>query len=292
MTMTRFAVMFFAFFIYAVQPSWADGEIGYVEDFSGLASRYRVIHAGKEISLQLCLPLYNGDTIEALDDKGRLTLRLIDHPNAVIWSRADKETQFSAVVPKTSFWSGLMNWTVASLSPFDEQKRERVLTTIRGDSGGEFDVPLLQAPQTLAAGQRVLVVGWLRPSMVAEISVTAKGGRKLVNRSKAMGGLWSSPTLNLKPGKYHVIVATSARTVAGDIDVVLPSEMPQLPAELTKDGIPEPLRHSAQSLWLAAQEGGHYRLEALQLIAKDRSTRSAAVLVEALIAGKTFDLPK
>ena len=131
MTIIRRAVMLFAFFIYAVQPSWADGEIGYVEDFSGLASHYRVIHAGKEIPLQLCQPLYNGDTIEALDDKGRVSLRLLDHPNAVVWSRADKDTKFSAVVPKTSFWSGLMDWTVASLSPFDEQKRERVLTTIR-----------------------------------------------------------------------------------------------------------------------------------------------------------------
>jgi hypothetical protein len=292
MTITRLAVMFFGFFIYAVQSSWADGEIGYVEDFSGLASQYRVIHASKEIPLQLCLPLYNGDTIEALDDKGRVSLRLLDHPNAVVWSRADKDTKFSAVVPKTSFWSGLMDWTVASLSPFDEQKRERILTTIRGDSGGEFGVPLLQVPQTLAAGQRVLVVGWLKPSTVAEISILAKSGRKLVNRSKAMGGLWASPALNLKPGKYHVVVAAGGRTVAGDIDVVPPLEIPQLPSELTQDGIPEPLRHSAQALWLAAQEGGRFRLEALQLIANDRSTRSATVLMEALIAGKTFELPK
>ena len=107
-----------------------------------------------------------------------------------------------------------------------------------------------------------------------------------------MGGLWASPTLNLRPGKYQVVVAAGGRTVAGDIDVVPPLEIPQLPAELTQDGIPEQLRRSAQALWLAAHEGGHYRLEALQLIANDRNTRSAAVLMEALIAGKTFELPK
>lgn len=290
--MTRVAVMLFGLFICAVQPSWADGEIGYVEDFSGLASHYRVLHAGKEIPMHLCLPLYNGDTIEALDNKGRISLRLIDHPNAVVWSRADKDTKLSAIVPKTRFWSGLMDWTVASLSPFDEQKRERVLTTIRGDGGGEFGVPLLHVPQSVAAGQRVLVVGWLKPSTIAEISITAKGGRKLVDKSKAMGGLWASPALNLKPGKYRIVVAAGGQTVSGDIDVVPRAEIPQFPAELTQNSIPEPLRHSAQALWLAAQEGGHYRLESLQLIANHRNARSAAVLMEALIAGKTFVLPK
>ena len=290
--MTRFVVILFWFIICSVQPSRADGEIGYVEDFSALASHYRVIHGGNIIPIQLCMPLYNDDTIEALDDKGRVWLRLIDRPNAVVWSRADKDTKLSAIVPNISYWSGFLDWTVASLSPFDQQKRERVLTTIRGDGGGEFSVPLLQVEQILTAGQRVLVMGWLKPSAVAEISITAKGGQKLVSKSKAMGGLWVSPELNLKPGKYHIVVTAGSSTVSGEIGVVPNSGIPHFPVELTQNNIPEPLRHTAQALWLAAQEGGHYRLEALQLIANERGTRPAAVLMEALIGGKGFALPK
>ncbi len=290
--MTRLVVMLLGFFICAVSTAWADGEIGYVEDFSGQADHYRVMRADKDIPIRLCLPLFNGDKIEALDDAGRVSLRLVDHPEAVIWSRVDKETPIKAVVPQTSFWSGFMDWTMASLSPFDTQRRERVLTSIRGDDGSEFGVPLLQVPQTMAAGKRVIIIGWLKPSSVTEISITAKGGHKLVDKSKGAGGVWASPALTLKAGTYRIAVATAAATVSGEIKVVDGQGMPQFPEELTRESVPEPLLHTAQALWLAALEDGRYRLEALQLIAKDRTARPAVILMEALIDGKKFTLPK
>jgi len=289
--MTRVAALLFWLFALSTTPSWAAGEIGYVEDFSGLPGRYIVHRGGQDIPIRLCLPLYKDDTIEALDEKGRVTLRLMDHPDPVVWSRADKDTKLSTDAPKASSWPDLMGSMLAALSPFDEQKRERVLTTIRGD-GGDFDVPLLQGGQVVAAGQRSLAIGWLKASAVTEISITAKDGRKLVKKAKGTGGLWASPTLNLKPGQYQVTVATGSGEASGTLDVVAPGELPQAPAELEQATVPEPLRHVAQAIWLGAQDGGRYRLEALQLIADDRGTRPAAVLAEALIAGKSIELPK
>ena len=290
--MTRIVVTLFGLFMCFASAARASGEIGYVEDFSGHADRYVVRRGDMAIPIRLCLPLLNGDQIEALDDTGRVSLRLIDHPKAVIWSRADKYTRITAVAPQASFWSGLMDWTMASLSPLDDQKRERVLTTIRNDGGAKFGVPLLQVPQVMAAGKRALMIGWLKPSAVAEISVTAKSGQRLVDRSKATGGLWTSPLLNLKPGTYRIEVATAAATARGEVRIVDGTEMPVLPEELTRDSVPEPLRHTSQALWLAAQDGGRYQLEAMQLIAKDRTVRPAELLLEALIGGAKFSLPK
>lgn len=290
--MMRFAILLFWFWAASISPSWSAGEIGYVEDFTGLASRYRVTHDGHEIPMRLCLPLYVGDTIEALDDKARATLRMIDHPEPVAWSRGDRDTKLTTSGAGTSFLSDLMNSTLAALSPFDEQKRDRVLTTIRGDGGGEFGVPLLESRQTISLGQKTIAVGWLPASTLAEISITDKKGKALVSKSKASGGIWLSPSLNLKPGQYRVTLVAGGSKVAGDIDVVDALQIPHLPAELTQENIPQSLRHTAQAVWLAAQSNGQYRLEALQLVANDRSTRSAAVLTEALIAGKTIELPK
>jgi len=289
--MKRLAVLLFWFLVQWAAPSLAAGEIGYVEDFYGLPSRYIVRRGGQEVPMRLCLPLYKDDSIEALDEKGRVTLRLMDHLEPVVWSRADKDTKLSGDAPQASFWSDLMGSTLAALSPFDEQKRERVLTTIRGD-GGDFDVPLLQGGQVLAAGQRSLTIGWLKASAVTEISITAKDGHKLVTKAKGTGGLWVSPVLNLKPGQYQVTVAAGSNEASGNVDVVAPGELPKAPDELMQATVPEPLRHLAQAIWLSAQAGGRYRLEALQLIANDRGTRPAAVLAEALIAGKTIEMPK
>ena len=288
--MTRLVALLIWLFLSAV-PCWAAGEIGYVEDFNGLPSRYIVHRGGQEVPMRLCLPLYKDDIIEARDDKGRVTLRLIDHPEPIIWSRADKDTKLSADPSQTSSWPDFLGSMLATLSPFDEQKRERVLTTIR-DDGGEFDVPLLQGGQVLAAGQRSLTIGWLKASAVTEISIMAKDGRKLVTKAKGTGGLWVSPVLTLKPGQYQVTVASGSSEASGNLDVVAPTELPKTPDQLTQATIPEPLRNVAQAVWLSAQDGGRYRLEALQLIANDRGTRPAAALAEALIAGKSIEMPK
>jgi hypothetical protein len=289
--MSRLVILFLGVFITSIAPSWAAGEIGYVENFRGSSDRYIIHRGAQDVPLRLCLPLYADDKIEALDDNGRVTLRLMDHPQPVIWSIADKDNKLSTAAPKASFWSDVLGSTLAALSPFDDQKRERVLTTIRGD-GGDFGLPMLREPQILSAGQRSIALGWIKSSAVTDISITAKDGRMLVKKAKGTGGLWISPKLELRPGQYHVVVAAGANEASGTINVVASGEMPQVPAELTQASIPEPLSHTAQAIWLAGQQSGQYRLEALQRVANDRTTRPAAVLIEVLIAGKAIELQK
>ena len=290
--MTRIAVVLIGLYICICSSAWASGEIGYVDDFIGKADRYQLIRDHKIFPVKLCLPLLSGDHIVALDDAGRMQLRMIDHPDVVVWSRGDKDTPLTAIVSKESYWSGFLDWTVASLSPFDDQKRERVLTAIRGDGGAKFDVPLLNVPQVMASGKRIIVIGWLKPSAVIAITITDKSGKLLVDKGKAAGGLWSSPVLNLIPGTYRISAVSGAATITNEIKVVDSTKIPSFPEELTRASVPEPLRHTVQALWLSAQDDGRYQLEALQLIANDTNVRSAKVLSEALIGGTKFSLPK
>lgn len=272
----------------AVQPVFAQSEIGYVEDFTGVPENYVVTRGTDTVPLQLLMPVYAGDLIEALTDKGRVTLRLVDLSEPVIWSRADRRTAITSQATEGASWSSILTATMAAISPFDRQKRARVLTAIRGDDG-DFGIPLLQSGQTLAAGQRSISLGWTKSSTVTEISILARNGKKLVNRAKGVGGLWMSPQINLKPGRYRIVVSGGGVQVTGEIEVIAAEALPQVPTDLRVGNVPDTLARVAKAAWLAGQGSGQYRLEALQFIADDRS-RPATVLTDALIAGQPIQL--
>lgn len=288
--MKRFILALIFLCAAAVRPVFAQSEIGYVEDFSGVSGNYIVTRGADTVPMKLLMPVYAGDLIEALTEKGRVTLRLVDHPEPVIWSRADRDTPLAAPVAEGMSWSSILSATLASISPLDDQKRERVLTAIRGDEG-EFDVPLLRSGQTIAAGRRSLSLGWMKSSAVTEISITTKNGKKLVNRAKGVGGFWTSPELNVKPGRYRIVVSSGDGQVTGEIDVVAAEELPQVPPEIHDARLPSSLLRVAQAGWIAQQSNGQYRFEALQLLAGERS-RAANVLTDALIAGQPIGPPR
>ncbi len=289
--MTWLVRLFFIYFMSGISSAWAAGEIGYVEDFSGLPSHYKVTRGSQLIPLSLCLPLYNGDLIEALDENGHLTLRLVDRADPVTWTRADRENSIKAEIPQTGFWSSLLDWTVTSLSPIDDQKRQLVLTSIRSDDDADFGVPLLATPQTLSSGTRTIALGWLKPSQVVEISLSSKSGKKLVKKAKGKGGLWISPELDLRAGTYRLEVTAAGNKVSGTVTVSDPAKLPEIPPELQRESVPEPLRRTAQALWLSAQQNGQYRLEALHILAGAHRSASETTLLKSLIAGKRFQLP-
>ena len=287
--MKRIARHFLLTFLLLAFPAFADGEVGYVDDFRGDASAYKVIRADKEIEMQLLLPMHNGDLIEMASEDGSVTIRLAGQLPPLAWSKADSGKPLNIEIPRASFWSNLMGETIAFISPLDREKREKVLANIRNDGDQAFAVPLLQLPQIIAAGNRTIAFGWQKPSQVVEISILLKPGKKIVSKAKGAGGLWVSPVLLLKPGNYRVEIAAGGKKVSGKITAADPAALPEIPAELRLETIPGPLRRTAQALWLARQDKGQYRLEALTMLANVNRSPSEKLVLEALIAGKTFE---
>jgi hypothetical protein len=266
-------------------------EIGYIEDFVGPPSDYVLWRDGVSRAVALCLPVRNGDRIEALTDSGRVTVRLVDRSEPVVLTRAQRDTALTGQAPVKGFWSGLLDWTAASLSPFDSERRQRVSTNIRNDGGSGLAVPLLDRPQKIAAGQRSVTIGWLPAAGITEVRLGGPRGTVLAG-GKGVGGLWTSPTLDLTPGRYTLEVRNPAGLIKGALTIVPAARLPALPSDLTRTEIPAPLRNVAQAAWLAAQDGGTYRLESLQgLEPQTNRQRPALVLIDALIAGKTIAPP-
>jgi hypothetical protein len=290
--MKRIASKFLLTFLLLASPALADGEIGCVDEFRGDASAYKIIRADKELAMQLLLPMHNGDRIEMTNEDGSVTIRLAGQLPPLVWSKADSVNALSVEIPRASFWSNLMDETVAFISPLDRQKRQQVLANIRNDGNEAFAVPLLESPQTIAAGNRTIALGWQKPSQVVEISILSKSGKKIISKAKGSGGLWISPALALKPGNYRVEILAGGKKLSGKITAADPAALPEIPAELRFETIPEPLRRTAQALWLARQDKGQYRLEALALLAGVRRSLSEKLVLEALIDGKKFELPK
>jgi hypothetical protein len=275
-----------ALLLLAARPALAASEIGYVEDFTGEASSYVIRRDGQELPVVLCMPLMQGDRL-IVAGKGRALLRLADRPDPVVWTAADSGTALDA--PGEPFWSPLLDWVVAKISPIDTQRRERVAANIRDDGGGEFGVPLLSGRQIIAAGERTLAIGWQKPVSPVQITITPRKRKPLVQRAKGVGGLWVSEPILLKPGVYRIEVSTPSQTVRGEIEAVDAGSLPAPPPELAR--IPGPLSAAASAIWLAGQNNGRFRLEAFQRVAGKASAGPVTAVRGALIDGAEIPAP-
>lgn len=275
-----------AVLLFTARSAFAAAEIGYIEDFTGEASGYVVRRDGQDLPVVLCMPLMKGDQL-IVSGKGRALVRLADRPEPVVWTAADSATPLEA--PGEPFWSPLLDWVVAKISPIDTQRRERVAANIRDDGGGEFGVPLLAARQVVAAGERTLAIGWQKPASPVQITIMPKKGKPIVSKAKGVGGVWVSEPIMLKPGRYRIEVATPSRTVRGEFEAVDPGALPVPPGELER--IPGPLSAAASAVWLAGQNDGRYRLEAFQILARAKPVGAVAAVRSALIDGSDIGPP-
>ncbi|MCX5516298.1 hypothetical protein C3941_17210 [Kaistia algarum] len=259
-------------------------EIGYVESFERGADGYSIVSDGVPKKVAILEPILNGDLIQVRDPTGSITLRLVGRDDPVVISQANQSVPITAEVPEKGFWSGLFSWTSGSVAVFDDEQRQQVTASIRGDDGKELIAPLFATPQTLVAGRRKLSIGWSTPRTV-DIQILAKGAKR-VAEGRASGGLWATPEIDWKAGTYRIEIASGADVVRQTLTFVAPKKAPPLPAEFSDPAVPAPLRAVASAAWYAAKDPA-YLLEALQYVAPDaRTSRPAKLLTLAFIDGK------
>ena len=199
-------------------------EIGYVESFDRSADAYSIVSGGTAKKVAILAPIENGDVIAVKDPSASITLRLVGRDDPVVISQANQNQPITAEVPQKSFWSGLFSWTSASVDVFDQEQREQVSASIRGDGGKNLIAPLFATPQTLVAGKRALAIGWATPRTV-DIQILNKGGKR-VAEGRASGGLWTTPEIDWKPGIYRIEIASGGETVRQTLTFIAPKKAP------------------------------------------------------------------
>jgi hypothetical protein len=186
-------------------------EIGYIEDFDHSPDAYILKTGGTRREVAILAPIFNGDTIEVINPSATLTLRKVEQEGPVVLSKANDVATITAHIPEKGFWSGIFNWTASAVQLFDREQRDQVSASIRGDAGEKLPAPLFAQPQTVLAGRRKLVVGWLAPRAV-EIRVVDGDGRPVVN-GRGSGKLWATPEIDWNPGAYAIELAADGETL-------------------------------------------------------------------------------
>jgi hypothetical protein len=259
-------------------------EIGYIEDFDHSPDAYILKTGGTRREVAILAPIFNGDTIEVINPSATLTLRKVEQEGPVVLSKANDVATITAHIPEKGFWSGIFNWTASAVQLFDREQRDQVSASIRGDAGEKLSAPLFAQPQTVLAGRRKLVVGWLAPRAV-EIRVVDGDGRPVVN-GRGSGKLWATPEIDWNPGAYAIELAADGETLRQGVQFIPVDKSPTPPIEIANAAVPQPLRAVALGAWYAANDPA-FLLEALQHVAPEaRASRPARLLTAAFIAGK------
>lgn len=257
-------------------------EIGYVESFDRSPDLYSIQRGDKTNPVAVLAPIYAGDRIKVADPTAAIRLRLVDRPDLVIVSQANQAAPIEAAAPRTHFVTPLFEWVGRTINVFDKEEREIVAANIRG-GGGDLAAPALAKPQILAAGSQSLAIGWTGPKQVA-IRLTDTRGKEIV-ATRGTGGLWTSPPVNLEPGRYALELRDGDKAISQSVQVVAAAEAPRPATDATTALTPE-LRATAAAAWLAARDE-HFMLAALQRVAPyARANGPGRLLTRALVAGR------
>ena len=235
----------------------------------------------QELPMALLAPIRSGDRIEVRKGDAKVVLRLVGRSTPVVVSRNNQDTPLVEQAPGQPFWRPAIAWAAKQIDIFDREDRDPISASVRAAAG--FSAPILRTPQVLPSENRSVVIGWLGSADV-DIKLYDEAS-KLIIGGRGRGGIWSSPQLSLKPGKYLLLLSAGDVRVRQTLNVVALSDMPALPSDLTSDSIPAQLRELAIAVWLAGLDR-QYLLASLQRTASlSRGFRPAAVLTRALVSG-------
>jgi hypothetical protein len=258
-------------------------EVGYIEGFDHSPGVYVLKSEDKRREVAILAPVFNDDTIEVTNPSATLTLRLVGQTGPVVLSKANDVFRIRAQILQPSFWSGIYSWTASAVQMFDQEQREPVSASIRGELGKELSAPIFATPQTVLAGRRKLAIGWVSPRTV-DILIVDTDGRSVASE-RGSGNVWTTPEIDWKAGAYTIELAANGETVRQNLRFVSPDQAPPPPADLASSTAPESLRAAAMGAWYATDPA--FLLEALQHVVSDaRSSLPARVLTRAFIGGK------
>jgi hypothetical protein len=259
-------------------------EIGYIEGFDHSPDVYVLKTGDVRREVAILAPVFNDDTIEVTEPSATLILRLVGQEGPLVLSKANDVARISGQIPQPGFWSGIFSWTASAVQILDQEQREPVSASIRGEPRKELSAPIFATPQTVLAGRRKLTIGWVSPRAV-DIRIVDRDGRS-VTSGRGSGNVWTAPEIGWEAGAYTIELAANCETVRQSLQFVPPDQGPPLPADLANPTAPEPLRAAAMGAWYAAANPT-FLLEALQHVAAEaRSSPPARLLTRAFIGGK------
>jgi hypothetical protein len=259
----------------------AEAEAGFVESFAGDASGYAIERGAESLPVAVLAPLRSGDRVRITRADGAITLRLGHGEAVAIDARGDP---YLVPAPtEASVIANLAEWAQGWVTGSEEQARSVGLMT---RSAAALDLPALPRDATprLVAREAPLHLHW-----VGAAAVDFRLGRE--DRWQRLSGPGFTPApVALAPGRALLALRSEAgETFEREIEVVDAAPAPPADVGAGADG---DLRATLEAAWLLGQDGGAWRFEASQRLARIAGRYPPArALLAALDAGQAPGAP-
>ena len=264
--------------------------VGVVVAFLGPSSDYALRRGDAILPLRILGPVQAGDRIVVRHEDGRVWVQFTTGEERII-PRSLSDQPLEARGAPATIYDNLM----ASLAePFTRRHNEEasnvaVRGRLRASTGQQLALPLVpERGAMIAAGQqREFTLAWLggTPPFRVSLAGAARDKPIILETGDVFGRDLPPRKLVLLPGTYTLQILDSAGTrVERLLEAVPASIVPQAPPEPALAVLPPVWRVTAQTGWLAQQDGGRWSLEAfLQVMPLATSFEPARILANLLV---------
>ena len=232
-----------------------------------------VVRDGKELPPKLLMPLYNDDSVFIRDELSRITLTLAKEGSLVVSGKLMRK-EIAGEMPSGDDGFDVIKQIADILFGHGDDDSLSVLVAKGGD---ELKAPMvIRGRNKIVKSSGPLVVGWQGAGPFAVLIEQGLGGKAILQAAREI----EVPLATIKGSRFAVIV-TDARKHKLRIAFELHDGAPKAPNEVTaRDN-----RGELEAVWLAAQQNGAWRFEAVRRLRALPQDKLTADLIGALEKG-------
>ncbi|WP_119268654.1 hypothetical protein [Taklimakanibacter deserti] len=250
-------------YIMAYELKGADAEKGTV-----------VVRDGKELAPKLLMPLYDDDSVFIRDEASRITLNLAQEGNLVVSGKLMRK-EIAGEMPSGDDGFDIIGQIAEILFSHDDDDSLSVLVA---KGGGEMKAPLaMRGRNHVLRNSQPLRVTWTGGEGPFTVLIDeGKGGKAFAETERVI----EIPMARIGGSKFAVIVTDARKRklrIAFDLRKVAPKAPDKVKAREN--------RGEVEAVWLAAQQNGAWRFEAVRQLRALPQDKVTADLIAALEKG-------
>jgi hypothetical protein len=233
-----------------------------------------VVRDGNELAPKLLMPLYDDDSVFIRDEASRITLSLAQEGNLVVSGKLMRK-EITGEMPSGDDGFDIIGQIADILFGHGD---EDSLSVLVAKGGNELKAPMaVRGRNYVLRNSKPLLVAWAGGEAPFTVLVEqGQGGKAVTQEARAI----EIPLAKIGGNRFAVIV-TDARKHKLRIAFELRKAAPNAPEEV----LARENRGEVQAVWLAAQQNGAWRFEALRQLRALPPDKMTTDLIAALEKG-------
>jgi hypothetical protein len=247
----------------ATQPP----QVGYIDNFDGAFTDYAIKRGDQTIPMAVYAPLYPGDFIHisenhTIDIRQCNEVRTITHQDSPY---PVQSKQCNVIGLTDNIWLAIKDFvkyivTIVPNPPYHvHTKSETESLTIPLLESTFFTIP------TLKAGKRALALQWFGGQSPYQIQITT-ADKKVLWQTETKAQSVTTEQIDLQAGQTYWLIITAANYTKHptELEFEVVTKLPDYPAPLQEQALPENMRRTLQAAWLVKQNSIKWSFEAYQ----------------------------